>query len=82
MRTPTENNPRQAALINNINEQNAEKNVSILFLSLGTAGRKNLIEKFPQINAVATAPLNEIKDKCEDTFRKPRNRTLDRFKFI
>ena len=31
---------------------------------------------------VATASLNEIKTNCEETFQRPRNRTLDRFKFF
>ena len=36
LRTPTQNSPRQAALLNNLNEQAAERKVvSILFLSLG-----------------------------------------------
>ena len=40
-RTPTENLPRLAALINNMNEQAVErKTVRMLFLSLGSAGRK------------------------------------------
>ena len=41
LRTPTENDPRVAALINGMNEQAAERKVvSILLLSLGSAGRK------------------------------------------
>ena len=82
LRTPTQNSPRQAALLNNLNEQAAERKVvSILFLSLGVAGRKNLTDKFPYMT-VATAPLTEIKENCEQTFYKPRNRTLERYKFF
>ena len=41
--TPTEAQLRQPALINNLNEQAAERKVvSILFLLLGTAGRKKI----------------------------------------
>ena len=55
LRTPTENIPRVPALLNNLNEQAAERKVaSILFLSLGVAGRKNLTDKFPYM-AVSTA---------------------------
>ena len=82
LRTPTQNSPRQAALLNNLNEQAAERKVvSIFFLSLGVAGRKNLTDKFPYMT-VATAPLAEIKENCEQTFYKPRNRTLERYKFF
>ena len=82
LRTPTEARPRQAALLNNTNEQAAERKiVSILFLSLGVAGRKNLTDKYPHMT-IATASLHEIKTNCEDIFQQPRNRTLDRFKFF
>ena len=82
LRTPTQSQPRQAALLNNINELAAERKiVSILFLSLVTAARKNLTDKYPNMT-VATASLNEIKINCEETFQRPRNRTLDRFKFF
>ena len=81
-RVPTQQRPRQAALMNNLNEEAAErKTVSTLFLSLGAAGRKNLTHNFPNMN-VATVPIREIKENCEICFKKPRNRTLDRYKFF
>ena len=81
-RVPTQQRPRQAALINNLNEEAAErKTVSIVFLSIGAAGRKNLTDKFPYMD-VATVPIREIIENCENCFIKPRNRTLDRYKFI
>ena len=55
--------------------------MSILLLSLGAAGRKNLTDRYSNMT-VATASLNEIKFNCEETFQKPRNRTLDGFKFF
>ena len=58
-----------------------EKTISILFLSLGAAGQKNLTDKFPYMN-VATVPMGEIKENCENCFKKPKNRTLDRYKFF
>ena len=82
LREVTAQNPRIAGLINNLNEQAAvRKVVSVLFLSLGTAGRKSLTDKFPQMR-VATIPLREIRENCEQAFRKPRNRTLERYKFF
>ena len=75
MRTPTENQPRLAALINGMNEQAAERKiVSILFLSLGPAGHKNLTGKIPYM-VVSTASLSKC---CEQTFTKERNRTMER----
>ena len=76
-RVPTQQ--RQAALINNLNEEAAErKTVSILLLSIGEAGRKHLTDKFPYMDE-ATVPMREIKENCENCFIKPRNRTLDRY---
>ena len=51
-REVTEQNPRIAGLINNLYKQAAvRKMVSVLFLSLGTAGRKSLTDKFPHIES-------------------------------
>ena len=58
-----------------------ENHQHIFFLSLGSAGRKNLNDKFPYL-VVATVALKEIKENCDQTFVKPRNRTLDRYKFF
>ena len=81
-RVPTQQRPRQAAIINNLNEKAAErKTVSILFLSLGTAGRKILTDNFPYMD-VGTVAIREIKENCENCFIKPRNRTLERYKFF
>ena len=82
LRAPTENNPRQAALINNMNKQAAEhKVVSILFLSLESAKRKNLTDRHPYM-VISTATLPELRENCEQTFKKQRNRTLERYKFF
>ena len=80
LRAPTKNNPRQAALINNMNEQAAERKVvSLLFLSLGSAGQKNLTDRYPYM-VISTATLTEIRENCEQTFRKQRNRASERYK--
>ena len=69
-------------MINNINEQAAERKVvSILFLSLGSAGRNNLTDSHPHM-VVTVAALNEIKNNCEETFRKQRNRMLESCRFF
>ena len=78
----TEQNPRVAALINNLNEQAAERKiVSILFLSLGSAARTSLTDKYPEMR-VTTKSLQDMKENCEQAFIKPRNRTLERCKFF
>ena len=80
LRTPTEKEPRVAALINGLNEQAAKRKVaSILFLSLGSTGCKNLTDKFRYME-VSTASLTEIRENCEQTNRKERNRTLERYR--
>ena len=82
LRDVIEQNSRIAGLINNLNEQAAErKMVSVLFLSLGTALRKSLTDKFSQMR-VATISFREIRENCEQAFRKKRNRTLERYKFF
>ena len=60
LRTVTAQQPRIPALINNLNEQAAERKiVSILFLSLGCAARKSLTEKFPEMR-VATITVSNL----------------------
>ena len=55
LRDVTEPNPRIPALINNLNEQAAERKVvSVIFLSLAAAGRKSLTDKFPQSYHIPT----------------------------
>ena len=55
--------------------------LSILFLSLGSAGRKHLTDKY-LLMLVSAAKLNEMKNNCKETFKKPRKRTLERYKFF
>ena len=64
-----------------MNEQAAERNVvSILFLSLGSAGRNNLTDRHPYM-VISAATLAEMKENCDQTFRNQRNRTLERYSF-
>ena len=63
-------------------EQAAERKVvSILFLSLGSAGRKNLTDRH-QYMVISTATLAEMRENCDQTFIKKRNSTLERYKFF
>ena len=79
LRNVTAQQPRIAAIINNLNEQATERKiVSVLFLALGPAARKSLTDKFPDMR-VATISLTELKRNCEQAFVKPRNRTLERY---
>ena len=81
-REVTEQLPRVLALINNLNEQATERKiVSVLILSLESAARKSLIEKFPHMR-VATIRLRETKANCDEAFEEPRNRTLERYKLL
>ena len=82
LRTVTAQQPRIAALINNLNEQAEERKiVSVLFLSLGSVARKSLTDKFPEMR-VATITLTDLKNNCEQAFVIPRNRTLERYNFF
>ena len=82
LRITTQQAPRNLSSINNLNEEAAERKViSVLFLSLGTAGRKSVTDVFPGMR-VATVTLQELRTNCDEAFSKPRNRTLGRFKFF
>ena len=64
-RTVPENRPRNAAIINNLNEQAGERQlISVLFLYLGTAARKSLTDIYP-LMVLATVSLQELKENCE-----------------
>ena len=66
-----------------MNEQAAERKVvSILFLSLGSAGRKNLTDRHPY-KVISTERLAEMRETCDHTFKNQRrNRTLEGYKFF
>ena len=81
LRIATKQAPRNLALLNNLNEQAGERKVIIvIFLSLGTDGRKSVTDKFPEMR-VTTVTLKELRTNCDEAFSKPRNRTLERIKF-
>ena len=82
LRTVTQQQPRIAALIKNLNEQAAEREiVSALFLSLGSAVRKSITDKNPEMR-LAIFSLKKLKENCEQAFVILRNRTLERYEFF
>ena len=75
-------NPRKKELMGNMEKAIAEKKViSLLFLSIGGAGRKTLIDKYPAMN-IKTMELKVLMKNCVNTFQKKRNRCMDRVKFF
>ena len=54
-----------------------KKAISVLYLALGSAGRKSTADKF-----LATVNLTDLLQNCKECFQKPKNETLDRFKFL
>ena len=51
---------------------------SVLYLALGMAARKTISDKFPTVN-IARITLEDLIKTCKE---KPKNETLDRFKFL
>ena len=58
-----------------------KKAISVLYLALGSAGRKSIADKLPSTN-IATVTLADLLKNCKECFKKPKNETLDRFKFL
>ena len=54
---------------------------SVLYLALGMAARKTISDKFPTVN-IARITLEDLIKTCKECFEKPKNETLDRFKFL
>ena len=73
---------KEKSLMGDLDEIPATKKaISILYLALGSAGRKSIADKFPTTN-IATISLPDLLKNCKDCFEKPKNETLDRFKFL
>ena len=58
-----------------------QKCVSLLYLSIGTEGRRLLTEKFPHNNIYDLTTL-KLSEMMEIAFIRPRNITLDRYLFF
>ena len=81
-REVTQDNPRRAAMMGNLEEKPAKRKVtSLLYISIGKTGRKMLVDKFPQIN-ILLIQLNNFLQHCVGCFQTRRNRTLDRHTFL
>ena len=82
LRTPSTNHSRVAAMLGGLSEDTAERKVvSVLFLSLGTAARKSVADRFPEMQ-VATENLPALLNNCRAAFQKEKNMTLNRFTFL
>ena len=57
------------------------KVVSLLFLSLGSAGRKNVANKYPEM-VVPAVGKEEFVRNCTECLDLKKNRTLERFKLF
>ena len=78
----TTSNPRKKELMGGVEEQIAEKKeVSFLYIALGEAARKMLLDRKPDMDIKATK-LKDLLKECQDAFQKKRNRLTDRHKFL
>ena len=74
--------PKVRALMGDLEEEPANKKVvSVLYLSLGEAARKQFRDKFPHVT-LWSLKVSELTKMCNECFWKKRNRTLDRHKFF
>ena len=81
-RQVTEQSPRVRALTGDLDEDPANKKiVSVLYLSLGGAARKQFRDKFPH-TTLWDLEAGEMLNLCTECFQKKRNRTLDRHRFF
>ena len=73
---------KDKSLMGNLDEIPAAKiAINVLYLELGIAVRKTIADKFPNINTAGLS-LTDLLKNCKDCFEKPKNETLDRFKFL
>ena len=78
----TKTGNKDKSLMGDLDEMPAtKKTISVLYLALGSAGRKSIADEFPTTN-IATVSLPDLLKNCKDCFEKPKNETLDRFKFL
>ena len=54
---------------------------SVVYVALGMAARKTISGKFPTVN-IARITLEDLIKTFKDCLEKPKNETLDRFKFL
>ena len=74
--------PKRKELMGGAGESIAEKKaVSFLYIALGEAARKTLLDRKPNMD-IKTTKLNDLLKECNDAFQKKRNRLMDRHKFL
>ena len=72
---------KDKSLMGDMEEATAMKKAnSVLYLALGMPARKTISDKFPTVN-IARITLEDLIKTCKECFEKPKNETLDRFKF-
>ena len=73
---------KEKSLMGDLDEISAmQKAISVLYLALGSAERKSIADKFPSTN-IATVTQADLLKICQECVEKPKNETLDRFKFL
>ena len=81
-RDASQQNPRVRALVGDLEKEPANKKVvSVLYLSLGEAARKQFKDKNPHVT-LWSLKVSELTKTCNGCFWKKKNRTLDRHKFF
>ena len=58
-----------------------KKAVSFLYIALGEAARKALLDRKPNMD-IKTTTLKDLLKECNEAFQKKRNRLMDRHKFL
>ena len=72
---------KEKSLMGDMEEATAMKKAnSVLYLALGMAERKTISDNFPIVN-IARITVEDLIKTCK-CFEKPKNETLDRFKFL
>ena len=75
-------NARRKEPMGGSEEQIAQKKaVSFLYIALGEAARKTLLDRKPNMD-IKTMNLDELLKECQDAFHKKPNRLMDRHKFF
>ena len=79
-RDADQQNPRVLVLLGDLEEGPANKKViSVMYLALGDAARKQFMEKYPT-TALGELRAQQLINLCKKCFRKKRNSTLDHHK--
>ena len=65
---------KEKSLVGDLDEIPAmKKAISVLYLALGSAGRKSIADKFPTTN-IATVTLTDLLQNCKECSEKPKKK--------